>query len=152
GGTDGDRGVTDRDVVGVAQRQRVELGAARVLELDHGDVVALGAADDHGVVLLAVGEGRCELAAVGGGGDDVVVGEDVALGVVDETGARAALLAAARLDRHDAGERLVGYSGYRSGRAVEVLGVRGRRDGGRTVVVALGRPAAAAAADAARGK
>jgi hypothetical protein len=46
--------------------------------------------DDLGVVLLAVGERRRELAAVDGFGDDVVVGDDMALGVEDEARAGAA--------------------------------------------------------------
>ena len=53
----------------------------------------------------AVGELDRDVAALRGAGDDVVVGEDVALGLQDEAGAGAGRVGALDLDRHHAGQR-----------------------------------------------
>ncbi len=83
----------------------------------------------------------------------MVVGEDVALLVVDEPGAGAALAVAGRgLDGDHAGQGARGESGDGAGLALEVLRGVGRADGRRAaaVVAAFGGPVADAAADATR--
>ena len=78
-------------------------------------------------------------APVGGGGDDVVVGQHVAVASDDDPGARAGLLADADLQRHDGGHGARGDVGHRSRRPLLALRDRGHRGAG------LGEPRRASA-------
>src|SRR5690606_697362 len=102
GGSDGDDGVADLHVVGVAEGQRGE--SADALDLHHGQVVAAVPADDGGLGGVAAVEGHGDLAAAPCGLHDVVVGEDVAAGVEREPGAGARLARAAGVQGDDAGQ------------------------------------------------
>ena len=87
--------------VGVAQHHRLQ--AADAVHLQHGHVVGLLAADEGGVVLLAVIQGHLDGV---GPVNDVVVGDNVAVLGEDEAGAAggAGVLLPALLHRHLAGD------------------------------------------------
>ena len=91
---DGDRLVADVEVAGVGELDRLQPAGA--LELDDGEVDDRVDADDLGLVELAVVGGHLD-GAVGRGaleGDDVGVGEHVAVGAEDDAGSGAARAAA----------------------------------------------------------
>ena len=73
GTADGHDPFADGDVIGIAEGHRGE--AAAILDLQHGDVRAGIGADKVGVVLVTF-DGHHVLASTG---DDVVVGDDVAI-------------------------------------------------------------------------
>src|SRR5580765_3348245 len=102
---DGDQSVADRHLRGPADRQRLQRHAG---DLDDRQVVGQVAADDGGIDLLAAGQLDDDLAAVGRGLDDVVVGDDVAL--VVEGPARSGVLTGAgtHLDGDHARQRTGG--------------------------------------------
>ena len=81
--------------VGVAEGDRLEV-ARRAGDGDDGQVGARVGARDGGLVGAAVVERHRHLRVAAGAGDDVVVGEDVALGVDDDAGALALALAGRR--------------------------------------------------------
>ena len=119
----------DRDD-GLADGERVGLGeggglqARRGGHLDDREVGGRRRAHDGGVGDGPVVEGDADLARRAGTGDDVVVGQDVAVGVQHDTGAEAAGLSRADGDGH---HRRVDLGGRGRHRPVE-LG-RGRRRG-----------------------
>jgi hypothetical protein len=98
---DGEDGVADVQVVGVAERGGGE--AADPVGLDDGQVGGRVTADDGGVGRRAVGEGHGQVAAVGRGRDDVVVGEDLTVLADDDARTAAAELVGPERDRHHAG-------------------------------------------------
>ncbi len=84
---DGDHALPDPEPAGGAERGRAEAG--RVGRVEHGQVVDRAASDDGRVVAVALLVDDLDGAVVlGGVGDHVVVGDDVALLVEDEAGAR----------------------------------------------------------------
>lgn len=103
GGADGDDGVTDLDVVGVAERQGPQ--ACDAADLDDGEVIAAVPAYDRGLGGVAAVERHGDLAACSGRFHDVVVGEDVAAVVQYEAGAGALCFAAADMQGDHAGQR-----------------------------------------------
>ncbi len=78
---DGHDPVAHVDRVGVAERDR---GEARLFDLEDGDVGVLVATDDGALELAAVEEADHHVGRIF---DHVVVGEQVAVGIVDERGA-----------------------------------------------------------------
>ena len=82
GVADGEHALADLELVGVPQRHGLEGPVG--LDLDQRDVGARVGADDPRVVLALVVEPDLDL---GGAGDDVVVGQHVAVRVDDESGA-----------------------------------------------------------------
>src|SRR5206468_635428 len=102
GSTDGDDGIADVDVVGVAERHGLE--PAHAGDLDDGEVVPAVPAHDGGLGGVAAVEGDGCPAAGPGGLDDVVVGEDVPEVVQDDAGSGAGLRAAGDMQGHHAGQ------------------------------------------------
>ena len=98
------------------------------VDLDDGEVGLRVAADDPRGGAGAVGEDRVQPAAGAGrgGGDDVVVGQHVAVALDDDPGARARLLADADLQGHDGGHGARGDVGHRARRAFLALRDRGQ--------------------------
>ena len=146
--TGGQHLVADANLVGVTQpghRQVVD-----VVDLEHGQVGLRVAADQVGRNFLAVVEhhGGLELArVVGRFGDDVVVGDDVAAAVDDESGALHALLVADRLDRHYRISHCRSHFGESTGRRFAVAVGRQRHLGGGERLDDLSRLASDHAAD-----
>ena len=91
-------------------------------------------ADDLGAVEAPVSEGHLDLSTAQDGRDDVVVGDDVALRVVDDAGAGAARRGALRLNGHDGGRH-----GGGNVRPVRPGAVRGGHGGHRSPVEVRGR-------------
>ena len=144
--------VADAHGVGVAERQRLQVGA---IDLHDRQIARLIRADHLGLEAAAVGQLDVHLL---GAVDDVVVGQDVAVGPDDDAGAQAAFTplghlpaapalpelvaeeltqsfgkfladvanAPLRPNRHDGRRHLLDHSGIRSGRERR----RRRRDGG----------------------
>ena len=88
---DREHDVADADLVGVAERQRLQVGA---VDLQHRQVARLVGADDLRLEGAAVGQFDADLL---GAVDHVVVGEDVAVRPDDDAGAEAALAPLRRL-------------------------------------------------------
>ena len=82
-GADGEDPLAQAELVAVAHRDG---GKVLGVDLDDGDVRGRVGADDGGVELLVVVRGHRDL---GGAGDDVVVGDDVAVRPDDDAGAAA---------------------------------------------------------------
>jgi hypothetical protein len=85
---DGDDGVADVDGGGVGEGQRMQLTCGRA-DADDGHILGAVTADHAAAVDLAVVEAHAH--RVTGARDDVVVRDDVALGVDHEAGALVAL-------------------------------------------------------------
>ena len=91
-------------------------------------------ADNRSGVEAPIGEGHLDLPTAEGGRDDVVVGDDVALRVVDDAGAGAARGCALRLNGHDGGRH-----GGGNVRPIRPGAVRGGHGGHRSPVEVRGR-------------
>src|SRR4029453_16984509 len=115
---DGDRELADLEVLADAERRRLEAGA---VDLDHGHVVDLVGADPLALQLGAVGEPDVDLVDTL---DDVGRGHDVAVGVVDEAGAQAVVVADLDHGRQEG-------PGHGGGRLLARLDGRGDRGGVR---------------------
>src|SRR5215217_6320798 len=141
GAADGDRQLADLDVLADGERGRGETGA---VHLDHADVVQVVGADDLALELGAVVEADLDLVDPV---DDVGGGHDVAVLVVDEARADAAVVA----DLDHGGQQGLGDGGGRllargDGGGGD-RGLAGGRDAGagRLAVVAVERLADAEA-------
>ncbi len=118
--------LADLGTRGVAHLDRVQ--RAGRLDLDHRDVIARAPAEQLGRLPPAVGEDHPDGRAVSRSGDDVIVGDDPALGVQHESRSGAP----AHLDHHRARQHLLGDRHGVEARAA--AGSRRRRRLSRRVV------------------
>ena len=110
--------VADLQRRGVPDLHRGDAGALEV-DLDHSDVGGGVGAHEGRVVALSV-DGHGDALGVL---DHVVVGDDVAVRVVDDAGAQALAVARGHVDGHDGGQGLRGHG--RGGRGALVVRVDG---------------------------